>query len=320
MELPILEKLKEQVKFDFETLASNVEQADEFWNWWWEEKFEQGKIGRPEIIVDDDSILTPTCHKSTVNLVSYSEFFDNPLAQLLQRGVLPAGPSIARDNYRDLIVEFVANSKEILQDRPQIVFAGGGYGSGKTTILNYLASSKKLPVGMASQTGVDVFKQLIPEYQLIKGVADGRASLTVQQECQVLADRLFNRLIEEHRSFIWDSSMSNKEETLKRLKTATMSGYELTLIAVFTPLDQAVDQAMHRAKITRRFPHPEALPKSHKAFREAFLDYIPHFDEVQVFANNQKLSDSPFVVGQKEGKENNLVSVAAGLLETTLKS
>jgi hypothetical protein len=54
MDLPILEKLKDGVKFDFATLADNVEKADLFWDWWWKEKWEKGTLDRPETIEDQD--------------------------------------------------------------------------------------------------------------------------------------------------------------------------------------------------------------------------------------------------------------------------
>ena len=319
MELPILGKLKDGEKFDFATLAENVEQTNQFWEWWWEEKFQSGQIVRPEIISDNDPILTPTIGSSSADLISYSEFFDKTLHRQAERGVLPPRSDLSREAFRSFLLRIATNSSVILPGRPQIIFAGGGYGSGKTTTLNHLAESKRLPVGLSHHAGVDVFKPLIPEYNLIKAVADGRASVTVQKECQELASDLFEILVEARRSFIWDSSMSNKAETLERVKMATEIGYELTMVAVLTPLDQALKQAMHRAKQSRRFPHPDALPKSHVGFRQAFREYVPYFDEITVFANDAKLGDSPFVIAEKQGKENALVTCDGDLLDNALR-
>jgi hypothetical protein len=36
MNLPILQKLKDGEKLDFATLADNVEQTEEYWEWWWD--------------------------------------------------------------------------------------------------------------------------------------------------------------------------------------------------------------------------------------------------------------------------------------------
>ena len=113
--------------------------------------------------------------------------------------------------------------------------------------------------------------------------------------------------------------MSNKIETMDRVKMAEQSGYELTMIAVLTPQKIALERAMHRAKLSRRFPHPEMLPKSHVGFREAFTDYIPHFDEVIVFASGDSQDHTPVVIGQKQGKQNALVPVAEGMIENALR-
>lgn len=303
MELPILEKLKDGVKFDFATLAENVEQTEHFWEWWWKEKAKPDCISRPEIIEDGDPILTATLEQCAADLVSHSEFFDKTLSNLINNGLLPARGSIPRDAFRRLISQIVTNSSVILSGRPQIVFAGGGYGSGKTTVLNSLALSEKLPMGLAHHVGVDVFKSLIPEYNLIKAVADGRASLTVQKECQELASDLFEALVEAQRSFIWDSSMSNRDETIERLKLAQARNYELTMIAVLTPMQLAIKQAMTRAFDSRRFPHPEFLPKSHHGFREAFTNYLPYFDNVMVFARLDGSSSAMLVAEKGATKE-----------------
>ena len=305
MKLPILEKLKEGERFDFGTLADNVEQTDEFLGWWWSEKYKEGVISRPEIIADNDPLLTPTAQKPTADLSCCPEFFDRMLLNATRDGRLPPRSRLSRPHYRELLLSIVAASSIRLSSRPQIVFTGGGYGSGKTTILNFLAQSEVIPVQLAHLVGVDVFKPLIPEYNLIKAVADGRASLTVQQECKELANELFDGLVGLGRSFAWDSSMSDAADTLAKMRHAKEHNYELSLIGVLTPLEVAIRQAMNRAKDSRRFPHPEALPKSHAGFRKALNEYIPFFDEVMVFARLEGVAE-PVVVAEKKAGANEL--------------
>ncbi|MGD1088176.1 MAG: zeta toxin family protein [Verrucomicrobiota bacterium] len=317
MELPILGKLKDGVKFEFCTLADNVEQTDEFWNWWWNEKAKPEELCRPETIADDDPILAETINKFAANLCSHRQFFDKHLFQMTEKGVFPIIDGLTRDSFRKVAMNIAANASVKLPGRPQIVFAGGGYGSGKTFLLNHLSTQNFLPLGIANLVGVDVFKPLIPEYNLIKAVADGRASLTVQKECQALASQLFKRLIEAGRSFVWDSSMSNKDETLKKINLAKNNQYELTMIAVLTPLKVAIRQGMKRALLSRRFPHPEALPKSHIGFRESFNDYVEHFDEIFVFANMGDGGDTE-VIAQKTSDEISLAVIKPDVFNTLL--
>jgi len=318
MKLPILSKLIEGQRFDFATLADNIEQTEEFWEWWWANKADANRICRPEIIEDDDAILVPTVGKPTAHFSAYSEFFDRPLNGAIQENWLPARDGWPRDAFRDLLLRRVAIGTALPCDEPQIVFAGGGYGSGKTSILNYLSEHGVVPLKMGHLVGVDIFKPLIPEYNLIKAVGDGRASVTVQKECQNLATELFELLVTARRSFLWDSSMSARDETMTRIQLARDARYTLTMVAVLTPFEVAVRQAMHRAKISRRFPHPDALPLSHRGFRESFNAFHPLFDHVYVFENPGEGLENCSVIAEKHGLTNGLEIYDDALLSSAL--
>jgi len=59
---------------------------------------------------------------------------------------------------------------------------------------------------------------------------------------------------------------------LGKLRLAKAAGYKVVFLAVFTPLDVAIRQAMERAKKSRRFAHPDRLPESHRGFRACWQD------------------------------------------------
>jgi predicted ABC-type ATPase len=299
MQLPILGKLIEGIKFDFDVLAENTEETDRYWEHWWSER-SLNVISRPEIISDEDSILQITAEKPCVDLLSNRELFDDFL-KALDAGQIPARHNMTREEFGRHVTRIVAcNVPNPMSGKPRLVFAGGGYGSGKTTVLNLLTQTGKLQLKMGCMVGVDYFKHLMPEYGLISAVADGRASFTVQKECTALGAALFNELVAAKKSFIWDSSMSNKPETLHRITKAREAGYELSMAAVLTPLEIAIRQAMGRARDSRRFPHKGALPASHVGFRSAFYEYLPLFDEVTVFANfGETDENSPYVIAEK---------------------
>jgi hypothetical protein len=192
------------------------------------------------------------------------------------------------------------NSIKLPDRPPRLIFTGGGYGSGKTTIVNKLALDGTIGLNAKHMVGVDYFKLYMPEFSLITSVADGRASLTVQQECKNLSDELYKSFVAEGLSFIWDSSMSNEAETRRKIEMAAEKGYELSMIAVLTPEPVAIKQAMERAFDTRRFPNPVALPESHGNFRKAFSGYLPHFQDVLVFGKVDE-SELPMLIGKKSG-------------------
>jgi len=306
MELPILSALKDGKTFDFETLADNINDAEKYWKYWWLGR-DMSKILRPEVIDANNPILEPTHLKQTADLASHSVFFDKTLLGAIRENCLPSRDGWLRSHYRELLIQMLCNMKSTVHpDCPLIVFSGGGYGSGKTFVLNYLANSKALPLELSHTVGVDTFKLLIPEYHLIKAVGDGRASLTVQKECKELAFDLFSGMVDARRSFIWDSSMSNKDEVVRLITKAKSQGYALKLVAVLTPYEQAIRQAMERAYQTRRFPHPDFFRSSHKGFRDALSDYEPLFDEVVYFSNDTASGHGCCVIAERQKGTNEL--------------
>jgi hypothetical protein len=305
---PIFEALKAGEQFTFSLLATEVEDLALFWEHWWE-THPFGVLDRPRTLTDDDPLLTETIGKELVDTYSHAEFLDPKyLGFHLKRGKLPKGPHVSRAHYRDLLVnQFVPLAP--LSEHPVVVFAGGGYGSGKTTTLDYMRTQKQICPSIA--LGADNFKLFLPEFDQIRMIGDGRASLTVQKEAVHLANQLFLRLVADRRSFVWDSSMSNRVETLARLEQLKTAGYTLKLVAVFTPLAKAIAQAMMRAKETRRFPHPTALPQSHRDFCANFLSYLDFFSEISIFHKKGPIIPgvkSPGdLIGEKTADNKNLV-------------
>jgi hypothetical protein len=106
-----LERLKDGEKFDFATLADNVEQTDEFWDWWWQEKADPAQISRPEIISPDEVILSETVEKQTVSLCSHRQLFDKILFEMTEKGVLPAVDGMTRESYHKLILNIAVSTR-----------------------------------------------------------------------------------------------------------------------------------------------------------------------------------------------------------------
>jgi predicted ABC-type ATPase len=302
MHLPILSKLKEGVTFPFSTLADpdNFGEIKSYWDWWWEEKYQPGTISRPEIIDVDDEILEETNLKSFADTFCHRNLISDPLLKCLNANLIPTSDCLDRELFRSLAMKAVA-VRAIPTPEPWVVFTGGGYGSGKSTIIGKLSEAGVLPC--RGMVGADMFKQLIPEYNLIKAVGDGRASYTVQKECVSLVKRLYPILLQNKCSFILDSSMSDFSETVSRIESAKKIGYKLMLVAVLTPFELTINQAMHRAKISRRFPHKKALPESHVSFRQCFKKYPDLFDRVLVYTNGGEGGKVEKVAGKEVGEE-----------------
>lgn len=281
---PIFEALKQGERFSVATLVDEYESVQKYWDWWWEHA-DPSQLARPQTVVDGDPWLVETVGKEIVDTETYRAYLSE-FALLLQRSAaLRRGDRVPRADYRRDLVAHVAG-KGCLLDPPVILMTGGGYGAGKTAATDFLINAGRFPLGPGTQTGVDFFKAYLPEYCLLQRLADGRASTIVQDEARLLANELFDRMLRERRSFAWDSSLSNAADALARLKRARGADYRLILVAVFAPLEIAIRQAMKRARQTRRFAHPEHLPRSHQAFKANFRTYLPHFDDIYVFVND----------------------------------
>jgi len=107
--------------------VENFDQTEAFWEWWWDTKFEDGKISRPEIISDDDPILTETVGKDLVDLALYPEFWNEYLTEKVTFHKLVRWESLSRKVYRSFISRIVGANSIKLEGRPQLVFCGGGY-------------------------------------------------------------------------------------------------------------------------------------------------------------------------------------------------
>ncbi len=288
----LLAALKDGQRFPAEQLALEPEVMRCYWEWWWSHaSFD--RLTRPYLVSDDDAeVAVATHNKPSIDTVTYTAFASAYLLNARRAGYLLHGTMLDRADYRDCLVRHVLRHGE-RDAEPVVVFVGGGYGSGKTTILDFLVKHGQLPIQRGQVMGVDYFKAYLPEYCFLQRLGEGRASSVVQEEARLMSDDLFNRLVRERLSFGWDSSMSNAAPTLDKLRTVRAAGYKVVFLAVFTPLDVAVRQAMERARKSRRFAHPERLPESHQGFRACWREYLPFADETWVFANEGTPPDSP---------------------------
>lgn len=291
-------------KFRYSLLRSEFEQVQKFWKKWWEGR-DLSIINRPYTIADDDSILTPTVGKVTVDSLSDHETFWVFLKTALSKGHLPAGRDIPRDQYRSAIVTLFVDRLP-KSNSPVVYFVGGGYGAGKTSIMHKLADSGKLECPVKALVGVDACKMMIPEFERVKMISDGRASEITQEESRLIADELFAEALKQRRTFSWDSSMSNRDETLQKIQAARQRGHRIEMISVYTPPQTALERAMSRARETRRFPNPSHFHRSHVQFAKFFPDFVDEFERVLLFfnGNSEDFSgnfESPILIARKEG-------------------
>lgn len=317
----IFDGLKAGERYPFDLLATHYEEVAEFWDWWWQQA-DENVLTRPYTIADEDPALEATLGKTTVDTETHSAMFWDFLLRALSLGCLPRGSAVPRVAYRTALVRHLAERAPRLASRT-VVFVGGGYGAGKTTTLSMLAACGVLPFSVSALLGVDYCKLHLPEFERAKTVADGRASSITQEESRLISDDLFSLIIAEGRSFAWDSSMSNREESIRKIAAARAAGYRVQLIAVWTPPERAIPRAMRRARETRRFAHPDHLVPSAKKFAQYFPEYCDLCDTVQVYWNGDDARTGPeaqpLLIAEKPAIEFELASFHDALLETLLE-
>lgn len=304
---PILNRLIKGDRFYYSLLRGEREAVEGYREWWWNQANPES-LERPMTLMDSDPILTPTQSKNTVDTVTDDFMFSDPLRHLLDFKILPRGEDVKRSEYRQALADHLTQSG-IKGEKPALFFTGGGYGAGKTSGLQWLVREGKSPVKMpvSALQGADYCKQLLPEFSQVQRVADGRASEICQDESRTISDLLFCQLVSEKRTFGWDSSMSDKEKTFKKIAFARKNGYRIVLLAVLTRLEIAIPRAMQRAKETRRFAPPKYLESSHMAFWTHLPDYSKAFDEVLVLENSREQKDGgPSLLAMKTEGEINM--------------
>lgn len=318
---PIFKRLTSGDLFSYSLLRTEREAVVQYWNWWWENA-DRTKLDRPKTLVDNDPILKATDSKPSVDTITDDFFFSDPFRHALNVGELPRGHQVNRPEYRQAIADMLT-PRCAPSDSPTLVFTGGGYGAGKTNTLHWLAGEGKAPGGItvSALQGVDYCKQLLPEFNQVKMVSDGRASEICQEESRLISDLLFGQLVSDKRTFGWDSSMSNKENTFKKIEYAQKAGYRLVLIAVLTQTEVAVRRAMERAKKTRRFAPPKYLHDSHASFAAHLEDFVERMDEVMVVENSRDNQDGgPHLLAQKAPGEKALKVFDQLLFESYTRS
>lgn len=305
----ICQGLIQNQRYGIRLLAENMSDVDEYWEWWWANKARYDSLDRPHTIEDSDAILEHTRDKSSVDVDSWLEFFPNYLASPVLENIICRGNGIPRGEYRRQIIRHLADAAPIL-DSPVVWFAGGGYGAGKSTVLNFMARNGATPFTENGLKGVDYCKLLLPEFNVVKMLADGRASFICQDEAKAIAGDLFRVLVAEGRSFAWDSSMSDLSTALDKIDQCRRAGYELRMVGVLASVRNTVRRAMERARQIRRFAHPEMLPASIRGFARALPTLVDKFDTVQLFDNGilspHHVGD-PLLIGEKIGLDAELV-------------
>lgn len=131
---------------------------------------------------------------------------------------------------------------------PTVVFTGGGYASGKGSVIKLMKARGEWPEG-AMQLDPDLIKAELPEFQLA-ATTDPEANLRVYSEAWDIAQEAMRQAQERGLNVVVDGlTNTSADEVAYRVKSFTDAGYINPRIEyVSTPTEIAIQRAQRRAE------------------------------------------------------------------------
>lgn len=187
-------------------------------------------------------------------------------------------------------------------ESPQVLFSGGGYAAGKSSVLKInRAQGGEPPSGYDGPVLVldpDAIKAELPEFQELLGT-DPEANMAVYQEAWSIAQEIQARAQEQKLNMVVDGiSNTSPDEMIERARSFLDRGYTAKAIYVDIPTEEALSRAAHRARtatsdadrrhipeIIMRSVHRDVASTVPNMLRRLQQDGIPL--DVEVWDNNQ---------------------------------
>lgn len=137
-------------------------------------------------------------------------------------------------------------------DDPQVLFSGGGYAAGKSSVLKINRAKGLEPDsgydGPLMVLDPDAIKAELPEFQELLGT-DPEANMHVYQEAWAISQEIQARAAEKKINMIVDGiSNTSPEEMMERARSFTDRGYTAKAIYVDIPTEEALRRAASRAQ------------------------------------------------------------------------
>ena len=187
-------------------------------------------------------------------------------------------------------------------ENPEVLFSGGGYAAGKSSVLKINRAAGKEPEsGYDGPTLVldpDMIKAQLPEFQELLG-SDPEANLIVYEEAWLIAQEIQARAQERKLNMVVDGiSDTSPDEMIQRAQSFFDNGYTGKAIYVDIPTEEAMRRAENRARnakddsdkrhipeVIMRAVHRDVSATVPNMLRRLAEDNIPL--EVEVWDNDQ---------------------------------
>ena len=237
---------------------------------------------------------------------------------------LPAGHELLTERHLDNSPARVQMREGLVDERfqgvtpvpegqkPIAIVMGGGGASGKGTVLKMLEAQGQVPKN-AVHLDPDVFKtgnakkglNGIPEYHQIVAAGDSRAAAVTHDESSLLYKAALEKAVKGRYNVVLDRTLGNPSKVLHpekgELKALRDAGYEVHLIGVTVPAEEAIPRMVKRANgpEKRYVPIDQAL-EAHKGFSQGFERYTEFADRARLFDNNVPKGTAPRLIASRD--------------------
>jgi predicted ABC-type ATPase len=219
---------------------------------------------------------------------------DDPLTQKVLREGLSSLTPEEKDKIRK------AADAQRNGEPPNALFMAGGPASGKTSALK---QAPELKPDAAVSINSDDVKVLFPEFQAQLEAGEKGGASSVHEESSDVAKKLVAETMDLGLNLVMDGTGNSKPgKFMSKLNEMHDSGYEVDVLAVTIPTDDAVVRAMYRARESGRWvPEPE-IRKSHKLVSENMKEVLkaPQVRSVTVYDNGGGKDDPAILIGKGE--------------------
>lgn len=229
------------------------------------------------------------------------------VAKLMNQGLSSLTPED-----RDVIRNAAREAREAEgQDKPTALFMAGGMAAGKSSALK---ADPSLQPRHSVMVSADVYKELMPEYQEQKKAGEGAGAGTVHNESNDIAKRTGVEAMDLGLNVVFDGTGKNPD-FLDVLKATSDEGYNVDVVGVTIPTDDAVVRAGRRAMESGRGASEATIRDSHRKVTQNFDKVVssPFVRNVTLWDNGGEIGEPAVLIGR--GENGNWSAVDKPLLD-----
>ena len=192
--------------------------------------------------------------------------------------------------HEPIIKKFLEDSDTPPEGKKPVCFLyGGGSGSGKSTVVNAIATPVIESTGLKfCKVDCDSIKAMLPEHNMFLEQNKLTTAFREHRESSDIANEAIDQLIKNGKCFQYDGTMSDFNKYKKLIGKLKENGYEVHIVATDIPVDEAIRRAAGRE---RQIPN-EVVEKTHREFGENFLEIASlEVDSWCLYDNTQPMGE-----------------------------